>query len=237
MGAAVRCSGRDLSCEVHQQELARLYDQRFSVPGRRAKARVWQVLVTQLFQQFIRCEDTVLDLGCGYGEFLNAVRCARRIGVDLNREAEDFLLPDVEFHAAPVHDLHFLNEATVDVVFSSNVLEHLPDKTTVEMTLREVRRVLRPGGSVLLMGPNVRLLPGEYWDFWDHMVPITDRSLVELLRTLGFRIERQIPRFLPYTTRSALPQAPALVRWYLAMPLAWRVFGRQFFIHARAPAR
>jgi len=42
-------------------------------------------------------------------------------------------------------------------------------------------------------------------------------------------------RFLPYTTRSPLPQHPSFVALYLAVPLAWRIFGKQFLVVARKP--
>ena len=41
------------------------------------------------------------------------------------------------------------------------------------------------------------------------------------------------PRFLPYTTKSALPQWPSLVRLYLRVPLAQKLLGRQMFLVAR----
>jgi dolichol-phosphate mannosyltransferase len=217
------------------QTVARLYRHRFQARERERKAAVWAVLVSDFFQRWVESDDRVLDLGCGYGEFINNIRCGRRIGVDVNPESPEFLAPGVDFYGRGIDDLDFLPNGSVDVVFSSNVLEHLPNKAVVEQTLREVRRVLRPGGSVLLLGPNLRFVPGAYWDFWDHLVPITDRSLVELLGTLGFRVTHQIPRFLPYTTTTGVPQSPILVRWYLRLPLAWPVLGRQFFVRAITP--
>jgi hypothetical protein len=44
-----------------------------------------------------------------------------------------------------------------------------------------------------------------------------------------------IPRFLPYTTRSALPKGPGLVALYLKVPIAWRFLGKQFLVVARKP--
>ena len=177
----------------------------------------------------------MLDLGCGFGDFINAVKGRRRIGVDLNEEAADGLDDGVEFHARSIRDLSFLPDGSLDVVFTSNVLEHLPDKAAVEETLASVHDVLRPGGTFIAMGPNVRLVPGAYWDFWDHHVPITERSLVELLEVIGFETLDCIPRFVPYTTVSRLPRAPWLVRLYLRLPLAWRLLGKQFVVRARKP--
>jgi dolichol-phosphate mannosyltransferase len=214
-------------------DVGRLYQRRFPEASRKAKNRVWEVIVRDWFQQWIRPEDTVLDIGCGYGEFLNHVHAARRVGIDFNEESRAHLDEGIEFHAGHVRQLGFLPDAVVDVVFTSNMLEHLADKKEVEEVLKEARRVLRPGGHLIALGPNLRFLPGEYWDFWDHLTPITDRSLVELLENIDFEIEDCIPRFLPYTTRSSLPQRPWMVSLYLRLPLAWRVLGRQFLVRGR----
>ena len=215
--------------------LQRLYRQRFDEQSREAKQRLWKILVESFFQKYVPSTAAVLDLGCGFGEFLNHVRCARRIGVDLNPEATKYLAQGVEFHAGDVCSLTMIPDASVDLVFSSNLMEHLPSKEAAERMMSESRRVLKPGGTLLLMGPNLRFLPGEYWDFWDHKLPITDRSLAELLGSLDFKVVEQRARFLPYTTRSALPQAGWLVSLYLHLPWAWRFFGRQFLVRAIKP--
>jgi SAM-dependent methyltransferase len=147
--------------------------------------------------------------------------------VDLNPDSGPSLPADVEFHPGRATQLSFLPEEAVDFVFASNLLEHMADKEEVEQLLKEARRVLKWGGHLLAMGPNLRFLAGTYWDFWDHRVPITDRSLAEILGVLGFRVEDCIPRFLPYTTRSAFPQSPWLVRGYLRC-LCCGPLGRQF---------
>jgi hypothetical protein len=56
--------------------------------------------------------------------------------------------------------------------------------------------------------------------------------LAEALQSVGFTIRTRIPRFLPYTTRCALPKAGFLVRLYLSVPLAWRILGKQFVVRA-----
>lgn len=216
-------------------DVERLYRNRFDEASREAKARIWKVVVEQFFQRWVGEIDTVLDIGCGYGEFLNHLDCSRRIGLDCNSDAKNFLAAGIEFHQRPASDLSFLDDGSVDVVFTSNLLEHLRDKAEVEQTLREAHRVLRSGGHVIAMGPNIRVLGGSYWDFWDHHVAITDRSLDELLRYVGYDVVDNIPRFLPYTTRSRLPQSPFLVSLYLKVPLVWRVLGGQFLLRARKP--
>lgn len=217
------------------RDLQSLYRNRFSDRDREEKHRIWKVLVESFFQKWVRPGDAVLDLGCGDGEFLNHLVCARRVGVDLNPDAPSRLAPGVEFQAADVRNLSPLPDASFDVVFTSNLMEHLPSKKDVELLVREARRVLKPGGHFIALGPNLRFVGGAYWDFWDHLTPLTERSLAELLETLDFRVETQIARFLPYTTRSALPRAPWMIRLYLALPIAWRFLGGQFLLRAAKP--
>jgi SAM-dependent methyltransferase len=213
----------------------RLYLRRFSRSARQKKDHVWRAIVQERLQPWVDRSDVVLDIGCGHGEFLNHIRCAHRIGIDRNRDGREALAADVEFHAGDVRDLSFQPDESVDVVFTSNMLEHLLSKSDVERTLRDARRVLRKGGHLIALGPNLRFLGGKYWDFWDHYTEITDRSLVELLDNLDFEIVDHYPKFLPYTTQSVIPKAEQFVRLYMRVPLAWKVMGKQFLIRARRP--
>lgn len=221
--------------ENDPKDLQRLYDHRFDEQSREGRKRLWGVLVRSCFQKWIPSSATVLDLGCGFGEFLNQVRCARRIGVDLNPESAKHLEAGIEFHAGDVRNLEKLQDNSVDVVFTSNLMEHLPSKGDVERMVREVRRVLKPGGQFIALGPNIAVLPGRYWDFWDHVTPISDNSLAELLGLIDFKVVEQRARFLPYTTRSPLPQSSWIVWLYLKLPPAWYFFGRQFLVRAVKP--
>lgn len=88
------------------------------------------------------------------------------------------------------------------------------------------------------MGPNIRFLPHLYWDYYDHHIPLSERSLCELLRMCGFDVEHVEPRFMPFTVKSLLPQWAFLVRGYLALRPASSFFlGKQFLIVAKKPAR
>jgi hypothetical protein len=109
----------------------------------------------------------------------------------------------------------------------SNYLEHLASSDAVIEQLRVAGGLLEPGGRAIVLQPNVRLVGGRYWDFIDHRVPLTERSLVEAGELAGLRTVKVITRFLPFTTKTWLPQSPALVRLYLALPIAWRFLGKQ----------
>jgi ubiquinone/menaquinone biosynthesis C-methylase UbiE len=175
---------------------------------------------------------TVVDVGAGYCEFINNITAGRKLAIDLNRDTERHAAPDVEVIHNDASAMNEIDSDSVDVVFMSNFLEHLHGKAEVLATLQESRRVIRPGGRLMILQPNIRFLPGEYWDFFDHQTPLSDRSLTEALRMIGMKILVCHPRFLPYTTKSRLPKASLLVRWYLRLPFLWRLLGRQTLIIA-----
>lgn len=207
--------------------VSHLYRHRFDDRHRRRKDRVWQVLCRHFFQRYVDAGDTLLDLGAGSCEFVNHIRCARRIAVDSSPDLAEAAAPGVEAIVADAADLAPIADGSVDVVFASNFFEHLPTREAFLDTLREVRRVLRPGGRLLVLQPNIRVIGGSYWDFLDHRIPITDRTLAEAFALTGFTVVELRPRFLPYTTKSRLPQHPLLVRLYLAFPPAHLLLGGQ----------
>lgn len=213
-------------------DVQKLYRSRFSEAERNAKQQIWRVLCEDFFSLFIRPSDTVLDLACGYGEFINAIDCGVRIAVDLNEESGAFLRSDVTFYNQSCAELDCIEDASLDVVFESNLFEHLADKAELQSVVETVYRKLKTGGRFIMMQPNLKYVGHAYWDFYDHTIPLTHLSCAELLRTCGFRLHTLIPRFLPYTTKGRIPQHPALVRLYLKVRPAWRILGKQFLIVA-----
>lgn len=208
-----------------------LYRHRFDPAERAAKDAVWRVLCDEFFSRYVRTSDTVLDLGAGYCEFINHVTAARRIAVDANPDLASCAAPGVEAHVGLAQDLSFLADGSVDLAFTSNFLEHLPDKGTLSAVACELHRVLKPGGKLLIMGPNVKYLPGSYWDYYDHHIPLTEKSVAELLHLSGFKVEESLPKFMPYTVKSRLPRWSWIVRLYLRLgTAAFSLFGKQFFV-------
>lgn len=220
---------------MNSNDLAELYKIRFAQEELPRKNAIWQVICRSFLQRFVKPSDTVVDVACGYGEFLNNIEARRKIAVDLNPDAQKFLENGVEFHLCQATSLGSLVENEADVIFTSNFLEHLPDKPTLDRFLQQIMIALKPGGRYIILGPNLRYLPGQYWDFYDHHLGLTHSSLSEALALTGFKVELCIDRFLPYTTQGALPTHPWLVWLYLRMPLAWKVLGKQFLIIGRKP--
>lgn len=215
--------------------LDKLYRARFAVPGLERRRLVWDTLCRHFFARYVPRDAAVLDLACGYGEFINHIPAGTRHGVDLNPDSAQHLAPDVAFHHGPADDLGFLPDNSLDVAFTSNFLEHLPDKAACLAILAEVLRVLKPGGRFIIMGPNIKYAGDVYWDFFDHTLPLSHLSLAEGLVLAGFETETVIPRFLPYTMNGRLPVHPLIIRAYLLLRPAWRIFGKQFLVTATKP--
>jgi len=217
------------------EDLAKLYQIRFSNAKREQKDLVWKVLCEDYFQQFIPRESTVLEIASGYGEFIRHISAARKIAVDLNPDSAACLPAGIEFYLGSATDLDMLEDASVDVCFSSNFFEHLPSKEVMDQVLEQARRVLKPGGIYLAMQPNLRSEPGRYWDYYDHVLPLTHLSCREAFVKAGFDVTKLVARFIPFSTDSKLPQHPLLVKAYLRVPLLWRFLGGQFVIVGRKP--
>jgi len=210
-------------------ELSTIYRNRFT-ERQEYRRQVWRVLIADYFAPHLRGAEAVLDLGCGYGDFINHVRCARRYAMDLNPDARGLLEKEVLLMEQDCSQPWPLPADSLDLVFTSNFFEHLPDKASLARTLAEARRCLKPGGRLVAMGPNIKFVPGEYWDFWDHYLPLTELSLAEGMRVAGFEIERATGRVLPFTMSHG-PQYPVVfLRLYLKLPWFWRFFGRQFVV-------
>lgn len=212
-------------------EIRKIYSRRFA--GIEARRRdVWAVLNTHFFQKWIACNDTVLDVGAGHCEWINSVRAKEKLALDLNPETKDFAAEGVTVITQDVSQPWDVPSVSVNVVITSNFLEHLSSKAQLLHCLLEVRRVLKSGGLFIALGPNIRFAYDVYWDFFDHYLPLSDRSLAEALELRGFKTEIVIPQFLPFTMKGRLPSGPLLVRLYLALPLSWRIFGKQFLVIA-----
>ena len=143
----------------------------------------------------VRSGDRALDLGCGAGGFtaILAARCASAVGVDvaeaaLRRAREAH--PGLDFRLAPLDgDLPF-EDSSFDVVWASEVIEHVSDTAR---WCSEVRRVLAPRGRLLVTTPDhprlalaLRGVEPYSEPLGDHLHLYTRRSLARLLEGFGF---------------------------------------------------
>lgn len=194
---------------------------------------VWKALWRYFFSKRIAPGDCVLDLGCGYGEFINNVAARRRIGVDLWDSMPSHVDAGVEAIVGPASDLSAIDDGAVDYAFSSNLFEHLTKDELAE-TLRQLKDKLSPRGTLTTLQPNYRYCANEYFDDYTHVTIWSHVSLADFLEANGYEVIEVHPRFLPLTVKSRLPVWPPLIGAYLASPI--KPLGKQMLLVARPRA-
>ncbi|MGF1511100.1 MAG: class I SAM-dependent methyltransferase [Myxococcota bacterium] len=207
-------------------------DYRGRYPELAFRAGVWRE-VARYIRGHVPPPTTVVELGAGYCDFINAFDAAERIAFDLNPEMARHAAPGVEFRTGDASGVSELPRGSVDLVLASNFLEHLT-LDALEALMPEVRRVIRPGGHWAIVQPNFRLCPEHYFDDETHVTIFSDESLAQLLLRHAFRMDRIEPRFLPFSMKSRLPKWPILVRGYLHSPI--RPNAGQMYLLARRPS-
>jgi len=209
-----------------------LYYLRFDSSERKVKNELWKALCDNFLQDYIGRESTVLDLGTGFCEFINNINCKKKLAVDINPEIKKFAADNVCTIIANCMDMKEISDNSIDVVFASELFEHLKSTDELLATLTEIQRVLKDKGRVIILCPNIRYLADKYWDFIDHRLALSHLGLQEALLLYNYKIIKVIPRFLPYTTKSMLPKSSIIMKIYLKLPILWRLFGKQMLIIA-----
>lgn len=206
--------------------LQRLYAARFDEREVSDKDAVWRE-IARFLQRYIDPHEPLLDVACDRGHFVRNVIADERWASDI-RDVSAALPRDVRFLRSS--GLSLLDQCPPQyfgTVFMSNYLEHLDSGDAVVEQLQVAANLLAPMGRIIILQPNIRLVGSRYWDFIDHAVPLTERSLLEAAELAGLRTVDLITRFLPYSTKGRLPSHPLLVRAYLACRPAWWLLGRQ----------
>ena len=143
-------------------------------------------LRAEKFASHVRATDTVVEFGVGAGWNLAELKCARRIGFDVS----EFLEPAVrglgiEF----VRDSAALPDTSVDVVICHHMLEHALNPAA---SLAEIRRILKPGGRLLLHVPFEKERRYRRHDPTEpnhHLFSWNVQTLGNLVTECGFKLE------------------------------------------------
>ena len=193
---------------------------------------VWRHICAYL-ERWIPADADVLELGAGWCDFANLVTARSVTAVDLESVVVTAAASHVRAIVGDCTDLTELDAAAFDVVFASNLLEHL-ERPQCDRLLAEAVRVLRPGGRLILLQPNFRLQPGRYFDDYTHVSIFTDQSVSDYLAAGGWQVEHVAARFLPLSMRSRGSSMAFLVPWYLRSPV--KPLAGQMLVVARRPA-
>jgi len=186
------------------------------------RSGVWKEVCDFLQTRFVPPDASVLDLGAGYCDFINNIQAKEKHAVDIFKDLSEYAHREVHIHNQSCTDLSIFEDNSMDVVFASNLFEHL-ERPEFYSALAEVHRVLKIGGKLLCLQPNFRYCYREYHDDFTHVQIFTDRSLSEVLESFDFSIYSKFPRFLPVNMKSRLrfpiPFLHLILRTYLRSPI------------------
>ena len=119
-------------------------------------------------------QGNLLEIGCGEGRGVALLQplCQSYLGLDKNQEILATLIteyPEREFKRAMIPPLNDLADDSFDTIVSFQVIEHIKDDTTY---LKEIHRVLKPGGKALITTPNRKMSltrnPWHIREYLDH---------------------------------------------------------------------
>lgn len=145
------------------------------------------VLETQV--QNAKTLSPVLDIGCAGGVFLEQLRSDDRRLYGVDREQQILRASKhrfISFAAADAASLPF-RQATFSLVTAIDILEHLGDDL---LALREIRRVLKPGGWLLLCVPAFMVLFGKHDRIFGHHRRYSKKDLLIKLEQCGYATQK-----------------------------------------------
>jgi SAM-dependent methyltransferase len=218
-----------------ESELASLYSERYYVSydsreqgydGYVTEAENWRRTFRDRLGDLPATPGKLLDVGAATGFFVEQARAVGwdAIGVEPSAWAADYARRElgVEVFTGTLESMKFGDQA-FDVVTMWEVIEHLPDPM---VTLDEIRRILRPGGRLVLSTPDsgsrVARASGKRWLGWrkvpEHLFFFDRPNLDRLLVRAGFTPVRHRYASLTVSAGFAVERAFSL----LGLPSSWR---------------
>ena len=162
------------------------------VYDKRPKTEYPNLLARELMKRFnLNPDMSLLDVGCGQGEMLEAFKTAglEVKGLDLAPSALD-REDSIEISQCDVTcETYPYGDGLFDAVFAKSVIEHVVDPTNM---LAEMKRVLKPGGVLILLTPDFSKLHTVFYEDPTHVHPYVPKSVQALLMMNDFSDRKSV---------------------------------------------
>jgi ubiquinone/menaquinone biosynthesis C-methylase UbiE len=197
-------------------EVDAYFDSRLAYDKKRVV--LWNTLCKHFFQKLLPSNACVLELGAGWCDFINTIEAEQKTAVDIWDGIKKHAKSNVRTIIGSATDLDGVSSDSIDMVFASNLFEHLTQAQIIEI-LTQTSRILKKTGRLVLVQPNFRTSYKRYFDDYTHVSIWTDTGMTTFLEANGFQIEQVQAKFLPLTVKSKLPTSSLLIRLYLRLPI------------------
>lgn len=146
----------------------------------------------------------LVDIGCGAGEHVEAFKKNDLMcyGVDKLKDYNDVILCDAEKDELPFGD------GEIGCVFCKSVIEHMGNP---ENLMREIHRILRTGGILILLTPEWKTQWKHFWDDYTHMHPYTIKGIARMLSVFNFNAKSERFYQLPFIWDKPLKIIPIML--------------------------
>lgn len=177
----------------HNTNNSNLFSKAYSI-ARNFSLRKKHSLISKLVKP-----GSILDIGCGTGEFLNFMRGKGwdTIGIEPAENPRNFARNIYSLEVYDEQELDFLSSGHFDVITLWHVLEHVPD---LDQRLKQIKRLLSGGGVLLIALPNHESWDADYyksyWAAWDvprHLYHFSQQTINLLLDKNEFSLISAIP--------------------------------------------
>ena len=179
---------------------------------------LWSTLASFFCKKYINKNSTVLEIGASYCDFINSIKAKKKIALDSWSGVRKYADKNVQCIVGDVNNLKKIKNDTLDIVFASNLFEHLKKKD-FELFLEQIKQKMRSDGKLIILQPNYKKCYKDYFDDYTHISIWTDVSLKDFLIANGFDVVESYPGFLPLSIKSKLPVIPILIKLYINLPL------------------
>jgi SAM-dependent methyltransferase len=198
--------------------MERYFETRLDTKFRKGADLVWGLIARDVTSRLGVPVTTVLDLGAGYGDFINQLEAPEKWAVDSWPGFMNCLHSKVRGIVADItQPLPEVPRDYFDFCFLSNVMEHFSVEDGVKI-LTQLKAHVRPAGRIAFLQPNFTYCYKTYFDDYTHKTIYTSEGFVNFLKDNGFIVEFCCPRYLPFSFKSRLPRPLWLIRLYLALP-------------------